>query len=104
MSSASMETGHTHQGRNFVLWVGLACILIAGIALSWNLTALAALFIVCAFAHAAVYYRASAALTLFVICLLITFTIENIGSLTGFPFGRYISRSMPGCRMSGSFR
>jgi uncharacterized membrane protein len=93
MSSASMETGHTHQGRNLILWLGLACILIAGIAFSWNPTplaqALAALFIVCALAHAALTYRASSALALVVICLLITFTIENIGSLTGFPFGRY---------------
>jgi putative membrane protein len=93
MSSASTETGHTHQGRNVVLWLGIACILIAGIAFSWNPTplaqALAALFILCALVHAALYYRAGTALALFAICLLITFTMENIGSLTGFPFGRY---------------
>jgi hypothetical protein len=61
MSSASMETGHTHQVRSLVPWLGLACILIAGIAFSWNPTplaqALAALFIVCALAHAALTYR-----------------------------------------------
>jgi hypothetical protein len=38
MSSASMETGRTRQGRNVVLWCGVACILFAGIAFSWNPT------------------------------------------------------------------
>jgi uncharacterized membrane protein len=91
--SAPIDAGRSDQGRGLFLWLGLACILIAGIAFSWNPTplaqALAALFIVCALAHAALYYRASAALVLFVICLAITFAMENIGSLTGFPFGRY---------------
>jgi carotenoid biosynthesis protein len=93
MRSAPIAASRTDQGLSIVLWCGVACILVTGIAFSWNPTplaqALAALFIVCALAHAALYYRASSALALFVVCLAITFAMENIGSLTGFPFGRY---------------
>lgn len=68
-------------------------LLVAGITLSWNPTpvaqGLAAAFIVAALVHAAATYGVRTALVLFAICLAIAFTVENIGTTTGFPFGRY---------------
>ena len=76
-----------------LLWLAIAALLLAAIAFSWNPTplaqALAGLFIVCALIHAAAYYDLRTAAALFAICLVITFTVENIGTATGFPFGRY---------------
>jgi len=97
MSSDQIDVGaarqRSRQGPQLVLWLAIASILVSGIAFSWNPTplaqALAALFIACALAHAALYYRPKTAAALFAICLVITFLMENIGSTTGFPFGRY---------------
>jgi len=79
--------------REIALWLAIACILLAGIAFSWHPTpfahALAAIFIACAFVHAVFLYGSRRAIALFVICVAITFTIENIGVATGVPFGRY---------------
>ena len=76
-----------------VLWLATASLLIAAIGFSWNPTpfaqTLVVIFIGCAFAHAALSYGARRALALFVICNVITFTMENIGASTGFPFGSY---------------
>ena len=76
-----------------VLWLATASILIAAIGFSWNPTpfsqTLVVIFIGCAFAHAALSYGPKRALALFVICIVITFTVENIGASTGFPFGSY---------------
>lgn len=73
-------------------------ILLAGylalvIGFAWNPTplaqALAATGIVAACVHAALFYGWRDALAIFAICVVITFVMENTGSLTGFPFGRY---------------
>ena len=50
---------------------------------------LAALGIAIACAHAILFYGWKNALVLLAICLEITFTMENIGVATGFPFGDY---------------
>jgi uncharacterized membrane protein len=76
-----------------VLWLATASTLIAAIGFSWNPTpfaqTLVVIFIGCAFAHAALSYGPKRALALFMICIVITFTVENIGASTGFPFGSY---------------
>jgi len=60
---------------------------------AWNPTplaqALAAVGILAACVHATLFYGWKDALALFSICVVITFVMENIGSLTGFPFGHY---------------
>lgn len=79
--------------RGIILWVAIACILAGAIGFAWNPTPaaqiLAAIFIACALIHAGATYGARPALILFVICLAITFTVENIGAASGFPFGAY---------------
>ncbi len=79
--------------RETALWLAVACILAAGIGFSWNPTpfaqVLAAIFIACALLHACFFYGLRPAPVLFLICLVITFIIENIGAATGFPFGHY---------------
>jgi uncharacterized membrane protein len=88
-----IDGGRSHPAREAALWLAIACILTAGIGFSWNGTPfaqfMAAIFIACAFVHAGVFYTWRTALILFVICIVITFIIENIGTTTGFPFGRY---------------
>ena len=83
----------SRSARETGLWLVVACILAAGIAFSWNPTpvahALAAVFIGCALVHAGVTYGPKPALSLFVICIAITFAMENVGVATGFPFGSY---------------
>jgi carotenoid biosynthesis protein len=75
--------------------VGLlrAICLVLVVGFAWNPTplaqALAAIGILAACVHAALFYGWRDALALFAICLVITFVVENLGSLTGFPFGRY---------------
>jgi len=75
------------------LWLAIVCYLAASIALSWNPTplaqALAVIFIASAVAHASCAYGFKDALVLVLMCVAITFVIENIGAATGFPFGRY---------------
>jgi putative membrane protein len=39
--------------------------------------------------HAGFFYGSRSALVLFIICIVIAFTVENIGVATGFPFGHY---------------
>ena len=93
MKDAGVAAARPHRAREVALWLLIACILALGIGFSWNATPLAqfmaAVFIACAFVHAGVFYTWRTALILFVICILITFIIENIGTTTGFPFGRY---------------
>src|ERR1700685_245972 len=66
-------------------------VLVVGFA--WNPTpfaqGLAALGIAIACIHAALFYGWKNALVLLAICLVTTFTMENIGAATGFPFGHY---------------
>ncbi len=82
-----------HSAREVALWLAIVCFLVAAIGFSWNPTsfahALAAIFIACAVVHAGFFYGSRPALVLFIICTSITFTIENIGVATGFPFGHY---------------
>src|SRR5262249_20656351 len=95
MTLENVKTGgrRSHSMRDAVLWLAVACILLAAIGYSWNPTpfaqALAAIFIACALVHAGFFYGARPALTLFAICIAITFAMENIGVATGFPFGNY---------------
>jgi uncharacterized membrane protein len=87
------DSRRSHVMREAVLWFAVACILAAAIGFSWNPTpfaqALAAIFIACALLHAGFFYGFRSALILFIICVAITFTMENIGAATGFSFGRY---------------
>jgi len=79
--------------REISLWLGLACVLLAGIGFSWSPTpfahALAVIFIACAVVHAGFSYGPRHALVLFIICVAVTFAMENIGVVTGLPFGNY---------------
>jgi putative membrane protein len=74
-------------------WIGLAAYLALVIGFAWEPTplaqALAGIGIAIAFVHAARVYGLKDAAVLAVICLGVTFTMENIGDATGFPFGRY---------------
>jgi uncharacterized membrane protein len=71
----------------------LAAYLVLVVGFAWNPTplaqALAAIGILAACVHAALFYGWKDALALFSICVVITFAMENMGSLTGFPFGHY---------------
>jgi uncharacterized membrane protein len=71
----------------------LAAYLVLVVGFAWNPTplaqALAAVGILAAFVHAALFYGWKNALALFAICAGVTFAMENLGSLTGFPFGHY---------------
>jgi len=94
--SADDAKVHGHSSRpirEVALWLAIACILLAAIAFAWDPTpfahALAAIFIACAFVHAACFYGSRRAIVLFVICVALTCAMENIGVATGFPFGRY---------------
>jgi len=83
----------SHFAWETTVWLAIACFLLAGIGFSWNPTpfaqALAAIFVACALVHAGVFYGLRPALILSVMCIAITFTMENIGVATGFPFGHY---------------
>jgi uncharacterized membrane protein len=74
-------------------WIAFAVYLILVVGFTWNPTpfaqALAALGIVIALSHAALFYGWKDALILLALCLVITFAMENIGAATGFPFGHY---------------
>jgi uncharacterized membrane protein len=89
----NIKSPSSRSGREIALWVAIACILVVGIGFSWSPTpfaqALAAIFIACALVHAGVFYSPRQALVLFILCLAITFAMENLGAATGFPFGNY---------------
>lgn len=73
-----------------ILLVGYLALVVG---FAWNPTplaqALAAVGIFVAILHATLFYGARDALAIFAICIAITFAMENLGSLTGFPFGHY---------------
>ena len=75
------------------VWPVLAVYLALVIGFAWNPTplaqVLAAIGIFAACLHAVAFYGWKDALALFLICVSVTFVIENVGSTTGFPFGRY---------------
>jgi uncharacterized membrane protein len=74
-------------------WIVLAAYLALVVGFAWNPTplahVLAAIGILVACIHAALFYGWKDALALFSICVAVTFAMENLGSLTGFPFGHY---------------
>jgi uncharacterized membrane protein len=74
-------------------WLAFAVYLMLVVGFAWNPTpfaqGLGAIAVAAACAHAALFYGRKDAAVLLVICLVTTFTMENIGSLTGIPFGRY---------------
>jgi putative membrane protein len=74
-------------------WIVLAVYLALVIGLAWNpnplAQALAAIGILAALVHTALFYGWKDGLALFAICVVITFVMENIGATTGFPFGHY---------------
>jgi uncharacterized membrane protein len=74
-------------------WLLLTIYLALVVGFAWNPTplaqALAAAGIFAACLHAVLFYGWRDALALFAICVVVTFTIENIGAATGFPFGHY---------------
>jgi uncharacterized membrane protein len=75
------------------VWALIAGYLALVVAFAWDPTSfaqvLAAIGIASAMAHAVLYYGWKDALVLLAICLVITFTMENISMATGLPFGRY---------------
>jgi uncharacterized membrane protein len=93
MDNIKVDGSWSPSTRDAALWLVIACILTAGIGFSWNPTplaqAMAAIFIASALLHASFFYGWRPALILFVICVTITFIMENIGASTGFPFGHY---------------
>jgi len=90
MTSDGVALGRVRQVG---LWLAIGCVLLAGIAFGWNPTPvaqlLAAVFIGCALLHAVASYGRGVGLAFFIVCLVITFTVENIGVATGVPFGHY---------------
>jgi uncharacterized membrane protein len=74
-------------------WIVFVIYLVLVVGFAWNPTpfaqALAAFGIAIASAHAALFYGWKNAVVLLAICLVVTFTMENIGVATGFPFGHY---------------
>lgn len=79
--------------RGAAVWSSIVLYLVLVILFSWEPTpfaqALAAIGIAGAFLHAAFVYGWKDALVFLAICLVVTFTLENIGAATGLPFGRY---------------
>jgi uncharacterized membrane protein len=75
------------------VWALIAAYLALVVAFAWDPTpfaqVLAAIGIASAMGHAVLYYGWKDALILLTICLVITFTMENIGLATGLPFGKY---------------
>jgi putative membrane protein len=92
-SIAQSGSSRAIGGRDLLTLLPGAFYLAAIIGFAWATSplaqALAASSILVAFIHAARAYGWKNALMLFVICSVITFTIENIGSTTGYPFGHY---------------
>jgi uncharacterized membrane protein len=74
-------------------WIAFAAYLLLVVRFAWNPTplaqGLAAIGIASAFVHAVLFYGWRDATVLAAICLVTTFAMENIGNITGFPFGHY---------------
>jgi putative membrane protein len=88
-----MKGGDARSPLESAGWIALAIYLVLVVGFAWNPTplaqVLAALGIAIACIHAALFYGWKNALVLLAICLATTFTMENIGAATGFPFGHY---------------
>ncbi len=79
--------------REGAVWVLIVIYLALVVRYAWNPTpfaqTLAAIGIVSALAHGTYAYGWKNTLAFFTICLVVTFALENFGSLTGALFGRY---------------
>jgi putative membrane protein len=79
--------------RGFAVWGAVAAYLALVVLFAWNPTpfaqGLAAMGFASALAHCMLSYGWKNTLALLAICLVVTFTMENIGSSTGLIFGRY---------------
>jgi uncharacterized membrane protein len=79
--------------REIAAWIGFAVYLVLVIGFAWDPTpfaqSLAAVGIAGACVHAALYYGWRDTTVLVAICLVVTFTMENIGVAKGYPFGHY---------------
>jgi uncharacterized membrane protein len=94
LQEAAKASGeHSFSWLEAVGWTVFAIYLVLVVGFAWNPTpfaqGLAALGIVIALSHAALFYGWKDAVVLLAICLAITFAMENIGAATGFPFGHY---------------
>jgi uncharacterized membrane protein len=89
------KTSRSRSSRLFeqAYWLAIAVYVALVIGFAWNPSrlaqALAAIGILAALIHAVAFYGWKDALALFSICIVITFAMENIGFVTGFPFGNY---------------
>jgi len=94
---SAVETSRTRNlpalWREGAAWLLLAVYLVLVVRFAWNPTpfaeVLAALGIASALAHCTLTYGWKNTLAFFAICLVVTFALENFGSLTGRLFGRY---------------
>jgi putative membrane protein len=79
--------------REGAIWLLIVIYLGLVVRYAWNPTPfaeiLAAIGIACALAHGICTYGWKDTLAFLAICLAVTFTLENFGSLTGWLFGRY---------------
>ena len=94
---SAIETSSTRNlpslWRQGAVWFLLAVYLALVVRYAWNPTpiaeVLAAIGIAGALAHCILTYGWKNTLAFFAICLVVTFALENFGSLTGALFGRY---------------
>lgn len=74
-------------------WLASSCYIALVVLVAWSATPLAQILsgvgIIAAFAHATLSYGLRHAAALFAMCCVITFSMENLGTRTGFPFGHY---------------
>ena len=86
-------SGGFYTSSDAAKWASIVAYCILVVLLAWNPTplaeALAAIGILCAFAHASLVYGVKTAAAFALICIVTTFIIENVGSTTGVPFGHY---------------
>jgi len=79
--------------REALVWVLIAAYLAAVIRFAWEPSRLAQILAAIGFAgavaHSSLTYGRKNTLALLIICLTVTFAMENIGAMTGFPFGHY---------------
>jgi uncharacterized membrane protein len=91
--TARPEGRRAFSPQELIFWIVLAGYLALVVGFAWNPSPLAqllaALGIMAACAHAALTYGLRNMVVLVAICVAVTFTIENIGVTTGWPFGRY---------------
>jgi putative membrane protein len=96
----SMTVRESFEARNFSLswrgvaiWGVIAAYLVLVVLFAWNPTpfaqGLAAIGFASALAHCTLSYGWKNTLALLAICMVVTFTMENIGSSTGLIFGHY---------------